>query len=413
MNKNTFFLLFSLVVLIISDWVNSNLIYIFPTGTRHLLLFFTFYIPFIFSNNKIKNHFNVSYLAFFFLFVILLISFNPNAPLLSSILSFFSLFLFFFIFNLGINTNISFQSIEQFFRIFIFILLLFSIEPIILSAAKGEILRYEFGFFREVGALGSFMNIGTIMCLTLYILNNKKAHLYIAILFSTIVLYTVLKKVIISNIFVWLFFILKYTNITSLKKYTYISFLFIFIIALSFTSFISDNIEENATYLENVGADGHVRIAMYLTSYKIASLNFPFGSGLASFGSLGSIFGYYSPLYYEYGINTVGANSESDVLNAHHTLLDTFWPHIIAELGFIGSILYLYLYLYPIIAINKFKNQNLKNYKPIFFLITSLILCSIWEGFTLYTPEIPIFIFVNFGITALSISALSKTRILK
>lgn len=411
MNKKTLFLLFSLVILIISDWVNSNIFYIFPTGTRHLILFFTFYIPYIFTNNKTKSNLNLSSLVFLFLFIILLISFNINAPLISSILSFFSLFLFYFIFILGINTNISFESIEQFLKIFIYILLLFSIEPIIASALKGEILRYEFGFFREVGALGSFMNIGTIMCLTLYALNNKKVHLYLAILFSTIVLYTVLKKVIISNIFVWLFFILKYAKISNFKKYTYILSLFIFIVALSFTSFISDNIQENTTYLENVGADGHVRIAMYLTSYKLAIINFPFGSGLASFGSLGSIFGYYSPLYYDYGINTVGANSESDVLNAHHTLLDTFWPHIIAELGFIGTFLYLYLYLYPIIAIKKLKNKNIKNYKSIFFLITSLVLCSIWEGFTLYTPEIPIFIFVNFGITALSISALSKTRI--
>jgi hypothetical protein len=409
MNKFSFFLIISIIVLITSDWINQYLAYIFPTGSRHIILFLSFFVPYLFSSN-IKRSGNLIFPFFVFvgLLFILIISFNFNAPLISSILSFFSLFLFLFVFIFALNTNVSLITILHFLKVLIIILLLFSIQPIVLAIIDRDILRYHFGFFREVGALGSFMNIGTIMCLTLYLFSGRKFYIYFALLFSAIVFYTVLKKVIISNIFVWLFFILRISTLSKGKKYIYTVGLVVLITLLSFTSFISDNLTENTQYLENVGAEGHVRIAMYLTAYKLAIINFPFGSGLASYGSLGSIFGYYSPIYYQFGIDSIGANAESDVLNSHHTLLDTFWPHILGELGFIGAFLYVYLYIYPILYLNKLKTCSNKNYKPAFFFIYTIILCSFWEGFTLYTPEIPIFIFINFGISGLFISALNR-----
>ena len=45
-------------------------------------------------------------------------------------------------------------------------------------------------------------------------------------------------------------------------------------------------------------------------------------------------------------------------------------------------------------------------FEIVFFFVLCLVLTSIWEGFTLYTPEIPIFVFVNFGLTALATSAI-------
>ena len=39
------------------------------------------------------------------------------------------------------------------------------------------------------------------------------------------------------------------------------------------------------------------------------------------------------------GVDNIGSNSPAAVAEGAHTLLDTFWPHIIAELGYIGSIL--------------------------------------------------------------------------
>jgi hypothetical protein len=327
-------------------------------------------------------------------------------PFISLALSFFSLFLFFAVFLFGSNTKFTFSSFILLLHAFTYLLFILSIQPLISAIIRGEILRYDFGLFREVGAFGSFMNIGAIMSLTIYSFSSKRLFLILAIFFSIIVFYTVLKKVLISNIFVWIFFVARLSSFSKRSKYLVVIFFLVSVGLLSTTSFIGDNITENTTYLENVGSEGHVRIAMYLTSIKIANSSFPFGSGLATFGSLGSIFGHYSNLYYQYGIDIVGANSEKDVLNGQHTLLDTFWPHIIAELGYIGIFLYLYLYLNPCIILFRIKKYKIINFEIVFFFVLCLVLTSIWEGFTLYTPEIPIFVFVNFGLTALATSAI-------
>lgn len=61
---------------------------------------------------------------------------------------------------------------------------------------------------------------------------------------------------------------------------------------------------------------------------------FPFGSGFATYGTeaAGS---YYSPLYFEYGVNAhwaLGVDGSE--------LTDTFWPAILAEFGAIGLVMY-------------------------------------------------------------------------
>lgn len=407
MNKQVIFLLISLFIILSSDWVNSNIFHLFPTGSRHLILFFTFFFLYLF--NKREKMFVVKKQPIFVLgimFTLILFSIDIRVPFISQALSFFSLFLFFLIFLFGFNTKFTFKTFILLLHTITYLTLIISIQPLISGIIRGEVLRYDFGIFREVGAYGSFMNIGAIMSLTIYSFSSKRLFLILAIFFSGIVFFTVLKKVMISNIFVWIFYVARLSLFSKRSKYLVILFFLIAVGILSTTSFISDNIAENVSYLENVGSESHVRIAMYLTSFKIASTSFPFGSGLATFGSLGSIFGHYSHLYYQYGIDNIGANSEKDVLNGEHTLLDTFWPHIIAELGFIGIFLYLYLYLYPCIILLRFKKYNLKNFEFIFFFVSCLIITSLWEGFTLYTPEIPMFVFINFGLTALAISSL-------
>lgn len=411
MNLKVLFLLFSLFILLSSDWINNNLFYLFPTGSRHLILFFSFLFLFLLNLKRELTFISKELiLVIISLILIIICSFDEIVPTSSFILSFFSLFLFLMVFFFGYNTNISSSSFLGLLRSLTYLLLILSIQPLLNAIIRGEILRYDYGLFREVGAYGSFMNIGTISALTVYSVSKKRFFLFLSIFFSAVVFYTVLKKVMISNIFVWIFY-LAYLSDYSKRIRTYLILAFLLTVAiLSTTSFISDNIAENTAYLENVGSDGHVRISMYLTSFRIALSNFPFGSGLATFGSLGSIFGHYSSLYYQYGIDVVGANSESDVLNGHHTLLDTFWPHIVAELGLIGTLFYLYLYLHPFVILLRISKRFYRRFECTFFFVTCLIFTSIWEGFTLYTPEIPIFIFVNFGFSSLALSSLESSE---
>lgn len=57
---------------------------------------------------------------------------------------------------------------------------------------------------------------------------------------------------------------------------------------------------------------------------------FPFGSGFASFATYMSG-AYYSPLYYEYGLNSVWG-----LMPANPSFVsDSFWPAVIAQFGFL------------------------------------------------------------------------------
>ena len=136
---------------------------------------------------------------------------------------------------------------------------------------------------------------------------------------------------------------------------------YLFIISIPIMLFIpalKENMNENMAYYNNVGADAHVRMAMYLTSMSILFDYFPFGCGLGQFGSFGSILGtfefpfsieyVFSDVYHKYGIADLAGNSEARASEGGLTHLDTFWPHIIGELGFLGLFLFLGLWFYPI-----------------------------------------------------------------
>lgn len=80
-----------------------------------------------------------------------------------------------------------------------------------------------------------------------------------------------------------------------------------------------------------------VRSELYTASVLIARDEFPLGSGSGTFASEPSRNTYFSPLYDKYGISAMyGARrGQSDYL------MDVWWPHVVAEAGFIGLALYL------------------------------------------------------------------------
>lgn len=80
------------------------------------------------------------------------------------------------------------------------------------------------------------------------------------------------------------------------------------------------------------------RGALSNISLKVARDLFPFGSGFGTFASWMSGI-YYSPVYLLYGIDTVWGLSE----NWAGLVSDVFWPMVIAQNGFIGFILYIFI----------------------------------------------------------------------
>ena len=91
------------------------------------------------------------------------------------------------------------------------------------------------------------------------------------------------------------------------------------------------------TYLMNVNAP---RYLFFYYGGKTANTYFPFGSGFATFGSDQAARNY-SRLYYQYGFNSLfGMNTKDGSF-----LSDTFWPMAIGQFGWIGSILYILIYV--------------------------------------------------------------------
>lgn len=79
------------------------------------------------------------------------------------------------------------------------------------------------------------------------------------------------------------------------------------------------------------------RPMMYKTAPKVIADYFPFGPGLATFGTSASAKDYYSPLYYKYSLDKIWGMSPSDrgAFNA-----DSFYTSL-AQFGFVGIMLFL------------------------------------------------------------------------
>lgn len=102
--------------------------------------------------------------------------------------------------------------------------------------------------------------------------------------------------------------------------------------------------------------DSLARPLLYLTSLSVYQDYFPFGSGLASFGTHASRVTY-SELYYKYDLDLVwGLSPDMSDFAA-----DTFFPSL-AQYGVIGTILFILFWINIVIKLNrqktKFKNEK-------------------------------------------------------
>ena len=82
--------------------------------------------------------------------------------------------------------------------------------------------------------------------------------------------------------------------------------------------------------------NGNPRLLLYTTSVDVARDYFPLGAGLGRYASPMSRIDF-SPLYARYGLDRIwGLTPEYDAY-----ITDTFWPHVLGEIGVFGLIAYL------------------------------------------------------------------------
>ena len=124
----------------------------------------------------------------------------------------------------------------------------------------------------------------------------------------------------------------RYINLA--KKYVVLVLLLgvVVIGLLAFGSFFIDRL----LFYVSDDADGTVRRLLYSASLQVGWDYFPLGTGPSSFASDGARTGTFSGLYSLYGIyGAWGATYDNSSF-----LVDVFWPKILAESGFLGTIFY-------------------------------------------------------------------------
>jgi len=407
-----FRLIFITIFLLVIDKLVFFLSLSFPGGLKHLIVLLIIFYNWFESGSKIykfdKNYIFILLLNLIYIFFLFFIS---NAPIINFIMGFFFTFLFSLIFLFSTNTKNKIEYLFKIFKLLIIIFLPLSLVTIISSLITSYPVNTNYiGIFRELGAFGTVLNISSILSLVLYFKTNKKKYLILSIIFSFFIFLTIMKKAIISNIIIWFIYLFSIGSVRQ-KVLQSLLFLIIFLGTIFFLrTQLIENLTKNVDYLE--AGEDHVRIAMYNAAFKITSDNFPFGTGTGTFGSLPSLYNGYSKVYYDYNIYLLEPLSPERVMKGEgHDLFDTFWPHILAELGIMGAFFYFLLWFYPIYKAWKyFKNTNSYEIKALSFYVIAIGIVMFIEGFALYTPEISAFIIFHSCFTGLCFYHLYRSK---
>ena len=395
------YILILVFILSFSDYFLKYLNLNIPSGYKQALI-----IIFIISNFDffLKSlNFDKRFKALFFLLIFISII-NFSTEDISSrnfLIGLVFTFLFHLTFLTSFNIKINLFSFKRYLQIIIFVYFLSSLFSLVSFLGTLD-YRSQETLFKELGAYGTAMNFALIFSITLILLTRNKVYLFFSIFFTIAIFSTLLKKSIFDCIIIWLIYFLLNIKIKNFFQYLFTFIFFIYLFFLPFKKDLFDNIQNQIDYMENTSTDG-VRVIMYVTAFNLSITKFPLGSGLGTFGAPSSIINEYSKTYYETGINLIHELSPDLVMDGKpHTLFDTFWPHILGEFGFIGTLLFIFLWIYPVYLLYKFKKKCklLKlPYKHFYFLIITMFFVISFDGFTLFIPEIPLFLAL-FNITS-------------
>jgi hypothetical protein len=247
--------------------------------------------------------------------------------------------------------------------------------------------------FGHPGGLGSFMAILTCFSFAYYIITKERKLLVLIIFFLLTMLLSLRITPALGVFLAVLFAILVLSSVERKRAIALFSS-----ISVTLFLFFADKILKILSlaisgYVTSIDPYKVARDALYLTGFKIAWDYFPFGAGFGTFGGWMSRV-YYSPLYYKYGLNRIWGLSP----DTGNFINDTFWPHILAELGIIGCIFYLLIFYqffrYAIKGIKSFDTP----YQRAFAVGTCMVLVSsLFESIKVTIYEMSLWGFLIFG----------------
>lgn len=349
----SFFLVFILSAFVFQDFFSM----ILPFMQYFDEMFCLSALPvFLYLTAKNKSMIKINKLDFMIIIFLIIytligiISFflNSNQPINALVGDLFLNLKFFFSIYIGYNlfNNKSIYKkyvfyFIKFISLFLFFLLLINfIYPIF----ENQEIRFGIPipklFFSHSGYLASAATLLLAMTFRYY-QHISRANLYISIQIF-IIFFTLRYKAMATAIICTLVFFIV---IVKKKKLRWWHILIGILVVLPI-SWNQISIYYGSSSIENA------RGALTNTALKISKDLFPFGNGFGNYGSYMSKV-YYSDVYFNYSLSNIWGLSRS----YPSFISDTFWPMIIGQTGFLGTICYLMILYLLIRKIKKIKNR--------------------------------------------------------
>lgn len=340
----------------------------------------------------------------------------PISIALGGALLFFKGFMFFYIF---VNTPMEEKDIVLFFKTFLFIGIVIAVYSL-LGAFYPEIFLMPLGitnhasyfsmpalqsFLGHPGAFSAFMAILSAFTFAHYWVTGNRKTLFLNMFFVSCMILSFRRTSFAGYLLAVLLAIVatrkKMAILNSHRKtIVFVSLLFFVLFAGTLSKMYT-----NLYYGYFTGAETP-RSLLLKTGTQIAQDYFPLGSGFGTFAG-GINRSYYSPLFYKYGLFTVWGLSEEkgDFAN------DTFWPHVLAETGVFGFLLYvlalLLLLRYALQSINSTMYGN--NTAKVFVLgVFMLLILSFVESTKATVYEVTIWAYFYFGAVGIMMSYIKE-----
>ena len=124
-------------------------------------------------------------------------------------------------------------------------------------------------------------------------------------------------------------------------------------------------------FIELSGASA--RSVLVSTSFEIMGDYFPIGTGFGTYASA-SAMEYYSPVYYMYGLNLVHGLDETGAFGS-----DSFWPIIIGQTGFIGTLCFVGVLVLLFLRLARARAIDRNAYAMGLFCFAYIMICSTAE----------------------------------
>ncbi len=254
-----------------------------------------------------------------------------------------------------------------------------------------------------IGFYASLCVQSTVLSLARYHSTRKKRYIYaIAFFVVTVLLLNQLKAIagVGFALVAYLIFMTRMRKITKVIVLAAGVAVFVVWISLNGAMMIEKVTKYSEYFSDEESGSGIARIVLYVRAAEIAKDFFPLGTGQGTFGSI-PVNIIYSDVYYDYELADIWGLSLDHEVNFR---MDTHWASVLGETGVLGLIIYLLLFIYPILAVRRYARRypdDSADMKSFIFYTSCGMPILMMESFVLALPNRFCFMLLYAGLNAM------------